>query len=190
MKLERGDVDTLIEFIELSLSVYDYDSSDEVEVANKAVTILSKLKTTEGTEEGKVYSTRNDYSHFGLTQEDQDEYGEVTDSKQALMDGYSFGDRQLEGVMFIVTVEEDGRLSVQTSPEYADYMSSLNEEMWLEEALDYAERNDMFEGLDGTEDIGLIMTNGDYNPGPQQPTRNQAQPITIQKTNLNDILGN
>ena len=64
---------------------------------------------------------------------------------------------------FLLTINDDGRLSVETPQSAKDYMSKLNEERWLKQALDYVKDNDFFEGLDGLEDINLVMTNGEYN---------------------------
>lgn len=115
----------------------------------------------------------NNYSHFGIKDEDQVEYAEamgtdpntfkVEPRKQAKLDGYSVGERLLEGMHFLLTINDDGTLSVETPQSAKNYMSKLNEERWLKEALDYVKDNDFFEGLDGLEDINLVMTNGEYN---------------------------
>jgi len=104
------------------------------------------------------------FSHFGVSDEDQGQYPQrVEPANQAKFDGYSFGDRLLEGVMFIATIAEDGTLSVEITPEHAGYFSGLNQELWLEKALNFALGNDLFEGMNGIEDIGLIMDDGRYN---------------------------
>ena len=110
----------------------------------------------------RLYTTENSYSHFGVKDKDQDNF-KVEPRKQAKLDGYSVGDRLLEGMHFLLTINDDGTLSVETPQSAKDYMSKLNEERWLKQALDYAKDNDFFEGLDGLEDINLVMTNGEYN---------------------------
>lgn len=110
----------------------------------------------------RLYTTEDNYSHFGVKDEDQDNF-KVEPRKQAKLDGYRVGDRLLEGMHFLLTINDDGRLSVETPQSAKDYMSKLNEERWLKQALDYAKDNDFFEGLDGIEDINLVMTNGEYN---------------------------
>lgn len=104
------------------------------------------------------------FSHFGVPDEYQDKNKKVEPSNQAKFDGYAFGDRMLEGVMFVATIEEDKTLSVAIDPDSADYFSDLNEKKWLKEALNYALENDMFEGMNGDEgDINLIRTDGTMN---------------------------
>tara|TARA_B100000900_G_scaffold139574_1_gene118286 strand:- start:4 stop:414 length:411 start_codon:yes stop_codon:yes gene_type:complete len=118
----------------------------------------------------RLYTTENNYSHFGVKDKDQkyfkllsSEDFTVEPRKQAKLDGYRVGERLLEGMHFLLTINDDGRLSVETPQSAKDYMSKLNEERWLKKALDYAKDNDFFEGLDGLEDINLVMTNGKYN---------------------------
>ncbi len=112
----------------------------------------------------RLYTTENNYSYFGVKDKDQKYFKfKVEPRKQAKLDGYSVGDRLLEGMHFLLTINDDGTLSVETPQSAKDYMSKLNEERWLKQALDYAKDNDFFEGLDGLEDINLVMTNGEYN---------------------------
>ena len=112
----------------------------------------------------RLYTTEDNYSHFGVKDKDQKYFKfKVEPRKQAKLDGYSVGERLLEGMHFLLTINDDGRLSVETPQSAKDYMSKLNEERWLKQALDYAKDNDFFEGLDGLEDINLVMTNGQYN---------------------------
>lgn len=112
----------------------------------------------------RLYTTEDNYSHFGVKDKDQKYFKfKVEPRKQAKLDGYSVGERLLEGMHFLLTINDDGRLSVETPQSAKDYMSKLNEERWLEQALDYVKDNDFFEGLDGLEEINLVMTNGQYN---------------------------
>ena len=110
----------------------------------------------------RLYTKENNYSYFGVKDEDQDNF-RIEPRKQAKLDGYRVGERLLEGMHFLLTINDDGRLSVETPQSAKDYMSKLNEERWLKQALDYVKDNDLFEGLDGLEDINLVMTNGEYN---------------------------
>ena len=114
----------------------------------------------------RLYTTENNYSYFGVKDEDQKYFNfKMEPRKQAKLDGYSVGDRLLEGMHFLLTINDDGRLSVEIPQSAKDYISKslINEERWLKKALDYAKDNDFFEGLDGIEDINLVMTNGEYN---------------------------
>jgi hypothetical protein len=101
------------------------------------------------------------FSHFGL----KEKGGNVSieNTNQAKIEGYDFGDRLLEGIKFIVTIEDDTSLSVKVDPRAEGYFGQLNEELWLDKALKHALRHDVFESMEGSEDIGLIMGNGQYN---------------------------
>ena len=60
--------------------------------------------------------------------------------------GYSFGDRQLEGVMFEAFIE-NGEIAVRLAKgrvwEQDPYLVTLNKECWMEKALEYAKGNDI-----------------------------------------------
>lgn len=74
----------------------------------------------------------------------------------AYFNGYHFGDRLLEGVMFKATVSKDGFLQVEHSGKNKNYWKMLNNEYWLKAALEFAENNDIFsEKIDGGEDLLL-----------------------------------
>lgn len=62
----------------------------------------------------------------------------------ALIDGYHFGDRLLEGVKFRVSID-GGVVTVVTDPAHARYMADLNEAKWLKEAKRYAVQEDTME---------------------------------------------
>jgi hypothetical protein len=64
---------------------------------------------------------------------------------EAFLNGYAVGDRLLEGVMFIVRKNDDGKCRVRLHPDAEPYMQGLNKEMWLERAKIYAEQTDIFE---------------------------------------------
>jgi len=62
--------------------------------------------------------------------------------------GYHFGDRLLEGVMFKAEILPDGRLEVSCVIEdwsKHPYLRSLNEEELMERALNWAKGNDLFQ---------------------------------------------
>lgn len=75
--------------------------------------------------------------------------------KTAFFDGYPFGDRLLEGFLFNAKLLPDGRLKVSV-PKNDYYFNQLNKEMWLKKALQYALKNDIFQGKDG---IDLVFKN-------------------------------
>jgi len=60
-----------------------------------------------------------------------------------LVDGYAFGDRLLEGVMFEV-IDKNGKPKVnRVAPECQDYFSDLNQEKWAMICEDYCEQLDI-----------------------------------------------
>lgn len=103
-----------------------------------------------------------DFSHFGLLDEHQDEVI-IEPSKEAMFDGYNFGDRLLEGVMFIATINEDNTISVRVSDISKLYFNNLNTKLWLKRALDFALMNDIFEDIKTGKDVGLIKLDNTYN---------------------------
>ena len=66
----------------------------------------------------------------------EDEDGNLTNIAYA--DGYWFGDRLLEGVMFKYEISPSGELSAAFMEENA-YTMQLNREFWLSAAREYAE---------------------------------------------------
>lgn len=119
------------------------------------------------------------WSHFAT------EDGEK--SKSAKVDGYQFGDRLLEGVMFIITVQDDGTLKAEVEEDAKVYMADLNEKKWLKAALQEAEDTDIFYGANNeAEEYCLYDTEGKLNFNNGQPP---IQPIVIQGTSLKDIFG-
>lgn len=59
---------------------------------------------------------------------------------KAKIDGYTFGDRLLEGVMFEVTISPtDGSMTADVpDPDGRQYMDDLNFEKWKKRAIDVA----------------------------------------------------
>ena len=78
---------------------------------------------------------------------------------EAYFDGYQFGDRQLEGVMFRAFIK-DGKLKVELAKkEDEGYFKTLNTKMWLKAALEHAlEEADIFSKTpDGDIELNLIQ---------------------------------
>lgn len=57
-----------------------------------------------------------------------------------LVDGYSFGDRMLEGVMFDVVFQNKEVVSIDVQEGHRRYFEDLNTTKWLKVAKDYVER--------------------------------------------------
>ena len=89
----------------------------------------------------RLYTTENNYSYFGVKDKDQKYFNfKIEPRKQAKLYGYRVGDRLLEGMHFLLTINDDGRLSVETPQSAKDYISKslISEERWLKQALDVA----------------------------------------------------
>lgn len=102
------------------------------------------------------------------------------------IDGYSFGDRLLEGVMFIISITKDGELKAKVQDSDKDYFSDLNEERWLASAVSHAEENDIFYKVNqkgssvlNSGDLVLKDINGKLSSDNGKPER---EPIMIGKT--------
>ena len=66
------------------------------------------------------------------------------DIPMALLDGYHFGDRILEGVMFEITITDNNTITAKAQKESADYMATLNESKWNNAAVECAKSYDVF----------------------------------------------
>ncbi len=85
-------------------------------------------------------------------------------SNQAMLNGYSFGDRMLDGIMFIITIT-NGKLSAKVCDEDSEKFSYYvnSEKKWLKKAVKCAKWYDMFISLNSTENLFLFMDDGRFN---------------------------
>ena len=60
----------------------------------------------------------------------------------ALLDGYHFGDRLLEGVMFEIRIADDGTFTA--TPCDSRELHGLDAPLWIKRATDYATKRDLF----------------------------------------------
>jgi hypothetical protein len=91
------------------------------------------------------------------------DYEDGRTTQTAFIDGYSFGDRLLEGVMVRCFLDEKGFLEVSFLEEDIPYLSQLNEDYWLEAALESAKGRDIFcekEDGDGGEELCFVLLEG------------------------------
>jgi hypothetical protein len=81
--------------------------------------------------------------------------------KVAYFNGYAFGDKLLEGVMFKAEIVADGTMNVSLTKDAEVYFKTakLSQKQWLKEAYEYAEHNDIFsENENGTgADLCLLI---------------------------------
>lgn len=77
--------------------------------------------------------------------------------KTAYIDGYHFGERQLEGVNFKATIQDDGTLSVAVCDSGKEYFSGMAKKKWLAAALDFITETDVLNELEeGGDEVVLI----------------------------------
>lgn len=76
--------------------------------------------------------------------------------KTAQFDGYSIGDRLLEGLMFQVDIQDDGTMKVYVKPNDQKWFDQFNTAKWIKEAQEFAESNDIFEDPISGEDCWPI----------------------------------
>jgi hypothetical protein len=77
--------------------------------------------------------------------------------KTAEFDGYSIADRLLEGLMFQISVQEDGTLKASVKEKDKAYFSDFNQEKFLKLAVDYAYTNDIFYDPNTGEECCIIF---------------------------------
>lgn len=110
-----------------------------------------------------------------------DKCGEID---HVIMDGYAFGDRQLEDVPFVVTVSDKGKAKAKFKEPDHPYERTLNKKYWEKAATDYAQ--DTYD--DG--DVMACPTCGndvDYGPHPGRPAKPKAKPIKLTALSIDDV---
>ena len=81
-----------------------------------------------------------------------DNCGKVLD--YVLVNGYGFGDRTMEGVLFKVQLKEDTWICLGVVEEYKEYMKQFNWKYWKGLCEDYCHGNDFAEcPLCGEEEV-------------------------------------
>ena len=109
--------------------------------------------------------------------------------KTAEFDGYSIGDRLLEGLMFQISVQEDGTLKASVKEKDKAYFSDFNQEKFLKLAVDYAYENDIFyDPTSGEECCIIFETNlvkdiNDMSEEDDETEEDDSTPMTITATN-------
>lgn len=102
---------------------------------------------------------------------------------KAFVDGYNFGDRLLEGVIFQISLTEDKNdIIVKCGDDYLQYFESLNTKKWLKEAKKYV-LECPFDSLTSESDNEVELT------GIEQDNEKKMTPIKIGLVNnFSDIL--
>jgi hypothetical protein len=104
--------------------------------------------------------------------------GTFTPADSGWIDGYCFGDRLLEGVMFRICVGADGRLAAEVGPASAAYFDGLNGKRWLNEAVAYAARLDMFASSETANDDAVVLYDHSK-PHTEQAARYETEPVFL-----------
>jgi hypothetical protein len=100
----------------------------------------------------------------------------------AQFDGYLIADRLLEGLMFQITIQEDGSLKASVKTEDEDHFSQFNTVKFLKEAEDFAADCDIFSDTITGEECWLVVDGEDNRP------KSNAIPIKIGATPTSDII--
>jgi hypothetical protein len=93
------------------------------------------------------------FSHFGIPNEDQVDGDDKLDTDTVVINGYNFGDRLLDGVLFSLKIVDGG---LEATMEEDNYTKGLNKPYWEEACLEWCIENDVF----GDDEICLIMEDG------------------------------
>ena len=99
--------------------------------------------------------------------------------RTAQFDGYQIADRLLEGLMFQITIQDDGTLKASVKKEDEGYFSQFNTSKFLKEAEDFAYDYDIFEDPNSGEECWLVVDGVDNRPSVVNP----PQPIVVAKAN-------
>ena len=105
----------------------------------------------------------------------------------AQFDGYSIAERTLEGLMFQVTIQEDGSLKASVKPEDEDWFDQFNTSKWLKEATEYAEKCEQFEDPISGEYCWLVA---DDESVKENKSLSQPIPISINSNTLSQLANN
>jgi hypothetical protein len=101
--------------------------------------------------------------------------------KTAQFDGYSVGERLLEGLMFQVDIQDDGTMKVYVKPEDQDWFDQFNTTKWLQKAQKFAESNDSFVDPISGEECWAV-TDGEV----ETPTKSAGMAIKV--STIDEIL--
>lgn len=78
---------------------------------------------------------------------------EVEPTDELYLDGYSFGDRMLEGLPVKFTLNQEGKLEAT-----ADWPKGMDPEYWSQQAIDFAMEHDCFStDAELSHDDGFIL---------------------------------
>lgn len=109
------------------------------------------------------------------------------------IDGYNFGDRLFEGVLFTVEVLPDKRgFRVSSKPEDYDYLKTLNMNRWMYEAADSAATMDCLDyGIDSNlGDLAWrhMVEEAEKELDEEEQTNGVQAPIVVPATTVEDLL--
>jgi hypothetical protein len=108
--------------------------------------------------------------------------------KTAEFDGYSIADRLLEGLMFQISVQEDGTLKASVKEKDKAYFSDFNQEKFLKLAVEYAYENDIFYDPTSGEECFIVCETSvkdinDMSEEDDETEEDDSTPMTITATN-------
>jgi len=95
------------------------------------------------------------------------------------VDGYGFGDRVLEGVLFEIRFAKGAKKYKATVESSAkEYFSTLNEKMWLKRAEEYVQGTDAASCPKCGDDVAMN----------EDSVRPEPKPLMVKMSNIADIL--
>lgn len=113
--------------------------------------------------------------------------------KTAEFDGYSIADRLLEGLMFQISVQEDGTLKASVKEKDKAYFSDFNQEKFLKLAVDYAYENDIFYDPTSGEECCIVFESNsvkdinDMSEEDDETEEDETEVIDIKLSTINEI---
>jgi len=105
----------------------------------------------------------------------------------AFVNGYNFGDRLLEGVMFKITITKNNKFKAEALRKDMDYLKGLNLKKWLGSAEAFANSNDIFYTNEKeNEEAWVVDEQGRIHP--QLSKSKVPVPIEVPSTTFADLM--
>lgn len=113
---------------------------------------------------------------FYKFKDDEHNQTTLTPFTHGWVNGYNFGDRLLEDVGFKITTDENGHLKAEVHPDAANYFAKLNTKKWIDEAIEFARVNDLFQS-DWDENEDDVILYDHTKPFDEQQAYFEFEPI-------------
>jgi len=104
------------------------------------------------------------------------------EKKTAYVDGYHFGERLLEGIKFMLEIQDNKLTCTGVAEQDQEYFSTLNEDKWIDACNEYCEDVDIIKCIDCNQDVE-VDRDDDYDE------LDKHVGLPIKATALSDIFG-